>query len=93
MKPQIVIIILTQLISPYIKDILHKFKNKEIEYFIKNINIDGIWIDFDTNYKYKEINIYKFINSWKNSLIKLVLNIKQSPQILIESEKYLITFD
>ena len=81
------------IISPYIKDILHKFKNKEIEYFIKNINIDGIWIKFDTNYKYKEINIYTFINSWKNSLIKLLLNIKQSPQILTESEKYLVTFD
>jgi len=81
------------IISPYIKDILYKFKNKEIEFFIKNINIDGLWIEFDTNYKYKEIDIHKFITSWKNSLIKLLLNIKLNPQILMESEKYLIKFD
>ena len=81
------------IISPYIKDILYKFKNKDIEYFIKNININGLWIDFGTNYKYKEINIFQFINLWKNSLIKLSLNVKIIPQILIESERYLITFD
>jgi len=81
------------IISPYIKDILHKFQNKEIEFFIKHINIDGLWIDFDTNYKYKEINIEKFINLWKESLIKLSLNIKFNPQILIESEQYLINFN
>ena len=81
------------IISPYIKDILYKFKNKDIEYFIKNINIDGLWIDFETNYKYKEINIYQFINSWKNSLIKLLLNVKLTPEILMESEQYLIKFN
>jgi hypothetical protein len=81
------------IISPYIKDILYKFKNKDIEYFIKNINIDGLWIEFDTNFKYKDIDIYQFINSWKNSLIKLLLNMKLTPEILMESEQYLITFD
>lgn len=81
------------IISPYIKDVLHKFENKEIEYFIKNINLDGLWINFDVNYKYKELNINEFMILWKNSLIKLLLNIKFNPQILMESEKYLIKFD
>lgn len=80
------------IISPYIKDILHKFDNKEIEFFIKNINIDNLWIDFDTNYKYKELNIENFMDLWKESLIRLSLNIKINPEILLESENYLINF-
>ena len=80
------------IISPYIKDILYKFKNNEIEYFIKNINIENFWINFEINFKYKEINIEEFINLWKELLIKLSLNIKFNPDILLESEKYLVLF-
>jgi len=80
------------IISPYVKDLLHKFQNNEIEFFIKNINLDGLWIDFNSNFKYKELNIYKFNQLWKESLIKLSLNIKFNPQILMESENYLIKF-
>lgn len=71
------------IISPYIKDIMYKFNDNEIKFFIENININGLWIDFNTNYKYKEIDIYKFINTWKNLLIKLSFNIKLDPQILL----------
>jgi hypothetical protein len=81
------------IISPYVKDFLYKFQNNEIEFFIKNISMDGLWIDFNSNFKYKEIDIYKFIKLWKESLIKLALNIKFNPQILMESENYLINFN
>ena len=71
------------LITPYIKEILYKFKNDEIKFFIENLKVDNLWCDLKNDIKYKDINLNEFIKSWKESLIKLSLNIKYNPEILL----------
>jgi hypothetical protein len=71
------------LITPYIKEILYKFKNDEIKFFIENLKVNNLWCDFKNDIKYKDINLNEFIKSWKESLIKLSLNIKYNPEILL----------
>jgi hypothetical protein len=71
------------LITPYIKEILFKFKNDEIKFFIENLKVDNLWCDLENNIRYKDINLNEFIKSWKESLIKLSLNLKYNPEILL----------
>jgi hypothetical protein len=81
------------IITPYIKEILYKFKTCDFKYFVENINVDNMWIDLnDTHILYKNIDYIKYLNAWKETLIKLLLTIKTSPKILAESEQYLLNW-
>jgi hypothetical protein len=82
------------IITPYIKEILYKFKTVDFKYFVENINIDNLWLNIENtnDILYKDINYIKFLNTWKETLIKLSLNIKTSPKILVESEQYLLSW-
>jgi hypothetical protein len=76
------------IITPYIKEILHKCNTEDILFYIKHINLDNLWYSENTDFKFKDINIYDFMNIWVNTL-----NNKINPNILLESEKYLIDFE
>ena len=71
------------LITPYIKEILHKFKNNDIKFFIENLNVDNLWCNLENDVMYKDINLHEFLNSWKETLIKLSSNLKFNPEILL----------
>jgi len=58
------------LITPFIKEILHKFKTKDIKFFIDNLNVKDLWYELKEDVRFKDINIYKFLDAWKETLIK-----------------------
>jgi hypothetical protein len=80
------------IITPFIKEILYKFKTDDIKFFINNLDVPNLWHDLKTDIEFKNINIYDFLNKWKESLIKLSFTIKFNPEILLESENFLIDF-
>jgi hypothetical protein len=71
------------LITPYIKEILYKFKNDDIKFFIENLNVNNLWCNLENDVMYKDINLHEFLNSWKETLIKLSFNLKFNPEILL----------
>lgn len=71
------------LITPYIKEILYKFKNDDIKFFIENLNVNNLWCNLENDIMYKDINLHEFLNSWKETLIKLSFNLKFNPEILL----------
>jgi hypothetical protein len=78
------------IITPYINEILYKFNKDDLTYFIKNINLENFWFDNNNNFLYKNFNIKEFLNIWDKILLNLSVSI--NPEILLESEKYLIDF-
>jgi len=83
------------IITPYIKEVLHKFKTYDIKFFIDNINIENLWIELDTknDIRYKDFDIKQFFFAWKESLIKMSFDTPVLPNILYESEQLLINFE
>jgi hypothetical protein len=63
------------IITPYLKDIVWKFKSDDLNFLIKNLNIKNFWFENNENFRYKDFDIDEFLNQWFNSIIKL--NISQ----------------
>jgi len=64
------------IITPYIKEILYKFKTDNTQNIIKNINIKNFWFDNNEDFNYKDFNLDTFINNWMNKLdILLYINV------------------
>jgi len=63
------------IITPYLKDIVWKFKSDDLNFLIKNLNIKNFWFENNENFRYKDFDINEFLNQWFNSIIKL--NISQ----------------
>jgi hypothetical protein len=79
------------IITPFIKNILDKFKTNKIIFFIKNINVENLWFE-DNNYDFmfKDFDLDDFINSW-NYILKIMPSNIDS-YFLIESDHKLINY-